>query len=50
MNTKSNNQKDAIEALKKAMEIRHIWMQALSGKISKEELDAKGVRFMAVTE
>ena len=37
-------------ALKKAMEVRRVWMQALSGKVSKEELNAKGIRFMAISK
>ena len=41
---------DYAMALEKAMEVRRVWMQALSGKISKKELDAKGIRFMAVAE
>lgn len=36
--------------LKKTIEVKCAWMQALSGKISKEELEAKGIRFMAVSE
>ena len=36
--------------LKKAMEVRRVWMQALSGRIGKEELEAKGIRFMSVKE
>jgi hypothetical protein len=50
MNTNANKQSNAAMALEKAMEVRRVWMQALSGKISKKELDAKGIRFMAVTE
>lgn len=50
MNTIANSQVSATAALKKAMEVRRVWMQALSGKVSKEELDAKGIRFMAVKE
>ena len=42
--------KTNIPSLEKAMEVRRMWMQALSGKISKKELDAKGIRFMAVAE
>ena len=33
------NRNDAVMALKKAIEVRNVWMQALSGKISKEELN-----------
>ncbi len=50
MNTNANKQSNAAMALEKAMEVRRVWMQALSGKISKKELDAKGIRFMAVAE
>ena len=50
MNTNANKQSNAAMALEKAMEVRRMWMQALSGKISKKELDAKGIRFMAVAE
>ena len=50
MNTNANKQNNAAMALEKAMEVRRVWMQALSGKISKKELDAKGIRFMAVAE
>ena len=50
MNTNANKQSNAAIALEKAMEVRRVWMQALSGKISKKELDAKGIRFMAVAE
>lgn len=50
MNTIANKSENAIMALKKAMEVRRVWMQALSGKISKEELDKKGIRLMAVSE
>ena len=50
MNTAANKQVNAFIALEKAMEVRRLWMQALSGKISKEELDAKGIRFMSISE
>ena len=50
MNTVSNNPVSATMALKKAMEVRRVWMQALSGKIGKDELDARGIRFIAVTK
>ena len=50
MNTNANKQINAAMALEKAMEVMRVWMQALSGKISKKELDAKGIRFMAVTD
>ena len=50
MNTNANKQSNAAMTLEKAMEVRRVWMQALSGKISKKELDAKGIRFMAVAE
>ena len=50
MNTNANKQSNAAMALEKALEVRRVWMQALSGKISKKELDAKGIRFMAVAE
>lgn len=50
MNTNAYKQSNAAMALEKAMEVRRVWMQALSGKISKKELDAKGIRFMAVAE
>ena len=50
MNTNANKQSNAAMALEKAMEVRRVWLQALSGKISKKELDAKGIRFMAVAE
>lgn len=50
MNTTANKQNKAAIALEKAMEVRRVWMQALSGKIDKAELDARGIRFMAVTE
>ena len=50
MNTIANKSENAIMALKKAMEVRRVWMQALLGKISKEELDKKGIRLMAVSE
>ena len=50
MNTNANKQSNAAMALEKAMEVRRVWMQALSGKISKKELDAKGIRFIAVAE
>lgn len=50
MNTTANKQSDAFIALEKATEVRRVWMQALSGKISKEELDAKGIRFMPISE
>ena len=50
MNTTANKQRNAFIALEKAMEVRRVWMQALSGKISKEELDAKGIRFMSISE
>ena len=50
MNANANKQSNAAMALEKAMEVRRMWMQALSGKISKKELDAKGIRFMAVAE
>ena len=50
MNTAANKTEKASMALKKAIEVRRAWMQALSGKISKEELEAKGIRFMAVSE
>jgi len=49
-NTVENKQISASMAFKKAMEVRRIWMQALAGKVSKEELDAKGIRVMAVSE
>jgi hypothetical protein len=47
---RGTKQSNAAIALEKAMEVRRVWMQALSGKISKKELDAKGIRFMAVAE
>ena len=50
MNTVVNKHNDAYMALKKAMEVRRVWMQALSGRIGKEELEAKGIRFMSVKE
>jgi hypothetical protein len=50
MNTVAHHQGNATMALEKAMEVRRVWMQALSGKIGKEQLDAKGIRFMAVKE
>ena len=50
MNTTANKQSNAFSALEKAMEVRRVWMQALSGKIGKEELDARGIRFIAVSE
>lgn len=50
MTTATNKQQDATMALKKAMEVRHVWMQALSGKIGKEELDARGIRFIATAK
>lgn len=50
MNTVANKTNGAFKALEKAMEVRRVWMQALSGKIGKEELDAKGIRFMAISE
>lgn len=50
MSTVNNKQQNATMALKKAMEVRRVWMQALSGNIGKEELDAQGIRFMAVTK
>lgn len=50
MDTVSNKPRNASMAFKKAMEVRRVWMQALSGKVSKAELDAKGIRFMAVSE
>lgn len=50
MNTTVNNQNSAFIALEKAMEVRRVWMQALLGKIGKEELDARGIRFMAIAE
>ena len=50
MNTNANKQSNAAMALEKAMEVRRVWMQALSGKISKKELDANCIRFMAVAE
>ena len=37
-------------ALKKAIEVRKVWMQALSGKISKSELDATGISFMPISK
>lgn len=48
MNTIANKHEKATKALEKAMEVRCVWMQALAGKISKDELDAKGIHFMAV--
>lgn len=48
MNTIANKHEKATKALEKAMEVRRVWMQALAGKISKDELDAKGIHFMAV--
>ncbi len=51
MNNKvANKHSNALKALEKAMEVRNVWMQALSGKIGKEELNKKGIRFMAVAE
>ena len=50
MNTAADKQSNAFVALEKAMEVRRVWMHALSGKIGKEELDAKGIRFMAISE
>ena len=50
MNTAMNNRNSATAALEKAMEVRRVWMEALSGKVDKKVLDEKGIRFMAVTE
>ena len=50
MNTVANKQRNATMALEKAIEVRRVWMQALSGKIGKEELSARGIRFMGVKE
>ena len=50
MKTIANKREKATRALEKAMEVRRVWMQALAGKIGKEELNAKGVRFMAITK
>ena len=48
---KTTGKKNSAEvALKKAIEVRKVWMQALSGKISKSELDAAGISFMAISE
>ena len=49
MNT-TGKKNSAEVALKKAIEVRKVWMQALSGKISKSELDAAGISFMAISE
>lgn len=48
MNT-TGKKNSAEVALKKAIEVRKVWMQALSGKISKSELDAAGISFMAIS-
>lgn len=50
MNDNSFDRNKAKTALKKAIEIRRIWMQALLGEVSKAELDAKGIHFIAVSE
>ncbi|MBQ7552863.1 MAG: hypothetical protein IJT46_00700 [Bacteroidaceae bacterium] len=50
METALKNRNDAVMALKKAIEVRNVWMQALSGKISKEELNARGISFIAVSK
>lgn len=46
----TSDQNEAKNALKKAVEIRSIWMQALLGKISKAELEAKGIHFISIAE
>ncbi len=46
--TISKNQ--AIAAFHNAIETRRIWMDALAGRISKEELDKKGIKFINVVE
>lgn len=46
----ANRNSNAIGALQKAVETRRVWMEALSGKIGKEELNSKGIRFIQVTE
>lgn len=50
MNNTADNQINAIKSIEKAMEVRRIWIQALAGKVSKQELDEKGIRFIAVAE
>ena len=50
MKAVSNKQRNATVALEKAMEVRRIWMQALSGKVDKAELDARGIRFIGVAK
>ena len=50
MNNKADNQGNGIKSIGKAMDVCRIWMQALTGKISKRELGENGIRFIAVTE
>lgn len=46
----SHNQDNSVRAIEKAIEKRRLWMQALAGKVSKQELDEKGFSFIAVVE
>lgn len=50
MNDNTFDRNKAKTALKEAIEIRRIWIQALLGEVSKAELDAKGIHFIAVSE
>jgi len=50
MEKNTSNSNEAQDAIKKAIEIRYMWMQALMGKMSKAELDEKGIHFISVAE
>ena len=46
----SKHKTTAMDALQKAVERRRVWMDALMGKIGKEELESKGIRFINIAE
>jgi len=50
MERNTPNSNEAMDAIKKAIEIRGIWMQALMGKMSKADLEEKGIHFISVAE
>lgn len=50
MEKNTSNSNEAKDAIKRAIEIRNMWMQALMGKMSKAELDEKGIHFISVAE
>lgn len=50
MKKEDTNKNDAKKALKKAIEVRAVWMQALMGMVGKAELEEKDIHFITITE